>query len=174
MNCNGSRAVSWRSSDHTFCRGLRGAIVLCTLVCVLVVVTSCGLFREPSLPEQQAMIVEGNIQLKALTTPAFLSTWGPPDYEDRQYTQFYPVENGNWVPQFRVPLGELPPGWKVSIVSKEGHFLGYADRGELLGFVDYLLVYREQLSPEEIHEVGRSWKKRTGFQETLQRGAHTD
>ncbi len=133
--------------------------VLLLVLPLVLTASGCSLLRGPTLAEQEAMILDRDIKLRALTIQAFLSTWGSPTYQDRQYTQFYPVQGGNWIPQFRVPLGELPPGWTVSIISKEGHFLGYPERGELLGFVRYELVYRERLSPEEIHAIGRSWAK---------------
>jgi len=77
--------------------------------------------------------------------------------------QFFPVENGNYIPLFRIPPGEPPPGWDSTVVSGEARFLGYADRGELLGFLEDRLVYREHLSSEKIHAIGKVWKEEALF-----------
>ena len=94
-----------------------------------------------------------------LSPQAFVETWGEPTYAHQEDMQFYPVENGNYVPRFRVPVGEWPRGWDSTIVSEEARFLAYADRGELLGFVNDRLVYRERMSTEQIHAVGKMWQR---------------
>jgi len=130
---------------------------------------SCSMFPPPSLEEQKAQILRGEIRLKKLTSQAFVEAWGKPTYLHQQRTQFYPVRNGNLLPQFRVPVGEAPPNWESGVVSEEGVFLGYEDRGELLGFLQGLLVYREQVSPDEVRAVGKEWKKSKLFQTNMER-----
>ena len=157
--------------SHSRRWSLRG-VGWCLLVVVLAGVcasAACSYIRPPSLVEQEAMILDRDIQLNALSLQAFLNTWGPPNYGSREYTEFYPVENGNWIPQFRVPLGEPPPGWTHAVVREEGQFLGYVDRGELLGFVAHELVFRERLSPEEIHRIGKNWSTKSRFRTNLER-----
>lgn len=122
----------------------------------------------PPLVEQKAQIAQGQIQLRTLSGQAFLETWGAPTYAHRENMQFYPVEAGNYVPRFRVPVGETPRGWDSTIVSEEAYFLGYADRGELLGFVDDRLVYRERVPSEEVHAVGKMWKREALFKTRME------
>ncbi len=139
------------------------------LVPILVMAGACGSPRLPPLPEQKARIMNEDIRPRVLTMQAFLETWGPAGYEHRERTQFYPVKNGNWVPQFRVPLGEAPPEWQTAVVSEEGFFWGYPDRGELLGFIEHRLVYREKLSADEVHAIGAAWKRDRLFRTTLEK-----
>lgn len=143
-------------------------LALLSALPVMVLAVACGLSSLPSLHEQKAQILNHDIRLRLVTRQAFREAWGPPTYELRQRTQFYPVKDGNLIPQFRVPLGETPDGWEPSVVSEEGFFFGYADRGELLGFIDDRLVYREQTSPEEIHAIGKAWEKNRLFRTRLE------
>jgi hypothetical protein len=122
----------------------------------------------PPLDEQKAHIREGQIQVRMLSPQAFVETWGEPTYAHQEDMQFYPVENGNYVPRFRVPVGEWPRGWDSTIVSEEARFLAYADRGELLGFVNDRLVYRERMSTEQIHAVGKMWQRESLFKTRLE------
>ncbi len=139
---------------------------------ILVMTGACGLFRGPTLAEQKAQIMNGDIRVRVLTRQAFLETWGPAGYQHRQRTQFYPIKDGRWVPQFRVPLGEAPLHWDLSVRSEVGIFFGYPDRGELLGFIENRLVYREKLSPEEVHAIGLVWKRDRLTRTRLERGGH--
>ena len=50
----------------------------------------------------------------------------------------------------------------------DGYFLGYPDRGELLGFLNDRLVYRERLSADEIHAIGKMWKRESMFKTRLE------
>ncbi len=133
---------------------------------------ACGPpFVLPPLEHQKQSIASGDIRLRALSSKAFLETWGQPTYTHRGVTQFFPLKNGNYIPRFRVPLGEPPPGWDSAAVLDEALFLAYADRGELLGFIDNCLVYREHLSAEQILAVVKQWKSeelsRTGLEKSL-------
>lgn len=137
-------------------------------VCMMLA-SACGLVFLPSLDEQKARIQRDDIRLHTLTSAAFLDTWGLPTYEHEELTQFFPVENGNFIPVFRTPPGEPPPGWDSAVVLGEARFLGYADRGELLGFLEDRLVYREQLPSEKIHAIGKVWKKEARFKTRMER-----
>ena len=123
----------------------------------------------PPLEEQRALIQQNQIRLRTLSSRAFLETWGKPTYEHHDNMQFYPVENGNFVPRFLTPMGEPPRGWDSTIVSEEAHFLAYADRGELLGFIDDRLIYHERFPTEDVHAVGRMWKHEAQFKTRLER-----
>jgi hypothetical protein len=72
------------------------------------------------------------------------------------------------MPRFRVPLGEPPQGWTTVIIYDDSLFYGYADRGELLGFAEGHLVYREQLPAAEIHSIGKAWAKDDQFKSRLE------
>jgi hypothetical protein len=153
-----------------------------TTACVLLTVLSfsvggCTLWESlrpvlplPPLDEQKAWIQKNQIRTQVLGRQAFLETWGKPTYEHYEWTQFFPLENGNYIPAFRVPLGEAPPGWDSGAVYGDALFFGYVDRGELLGFLDGRLVYRERLSAEEIHLLAKKWKKEELFKTGIERG----
>lgn len=144
--------------------GISPLVVLACLVGV-----SCSMVPLASLEEQKAQILRGEIRLKTVTSQAFVEAWGRPPYFSQHRTQFYPLRNGNLLPQFRVPLGEAPPNWDTGVVSEKGVFFGYDDRGELLGFLQGLLVYREQVSPDEVRAVGKEWGKNRLFQTNMER-----
>lgn len=135
---------------------------------VLLLLLSLAACARLSLDEQTAAIRQGRLPLHALTVEAFLRTWGKPVYVHREHTQFFPVKNGNYVPRFRAPLGEPPPGWDATVVSEPALFLAYPDHGELLGFIDNRLVYREQLSSAQVHEVGKTWEHDALFKTRLE------
>lgn len=129
---------------------------------------ACSLLSLPPLEEQKARILSDEIVLRTLSAQAFLEVWGEPTYAHSELMQFFPVENGNYIPRFRVPLGEFPPGWDNSIVSEQALFLGYADRGELLGFTETRLVYREHMPAEQIHAIAGQWKREELFKTRLE------
>jgi hypothetical protein len=136
----------------------------------------------PPLEEQKTLIRKNEIRIRGLSSRAFIETWGPPAYEHREQTQFFVTEHGIYIPRFRVPLGESPKGWTSEIVSGAGYFLGYPDRGELLGFLEeeaYVfevlglgreqLVYREHLSAQQIHKIGKEWEREDRFKTPLEK-----
>ena len=135
----------------------------------MVLASACSNVILPSLNEQKARIHRDEIRLHTLTSAAFLDTWGLPTYEQQEQMQFFPVESGNFIPLFRIPPGELPPGWDSTVVSGEARFLAYADRGELLGFLEDRLVYREQMPTEKIHAIGKLWKKEALFKTRVEK-----
>jgi hypothetical protein len=128
-------------------------------VMLALMLAACGPpFILPPLEHQNRSIAKGEIRLHALSSRAFLETWGQPTYAHRGLTQFFPLESGNFIPRFRVPTGEPPSGWNTTVVLEEALFLAYADRGELLGFIDNRLVYRERLPAEQVLAVVKQWK----------------
>jgi len=145
------------------------ACLASVLPVLMMLVSACGAFVLPSLEEQKARIQRDEIRFHTLTSAAFLDTWGIPTYEHQEQMQFFPVESGNFIPRFRTPPGEPPPGWDSTVVSGEARFLGYADRGELLGFLEDRLVYREQLPSETIHAIGKLWKREELFKTRVER-----
>ena len=93
------------------------------LVPVLALTVSCGGASMPSIEEQKVNIMNRDIRLDLVSRQAFEETWGTAPYENKQWTQFYPIDDGSLVPQFRVPLGEAPPQWLNAVTSEVGHFL---------------------------------------------------
>ncbi len=134
----------------------------------IILAGACSCSSLPPLDEQASHVLNHDIQLNKLTSEAFWRAWGRPTYEHRQRTQFYPVKNGNLIPQFRVPLGEPPDDWQASIISEEGYFIAYAERGELLGFIQGRLVFHEQVPAEEIHVIGKAWANQRLFRTRLE------
>ncbi len=155
------------------------ALRVATRMLVVTVLLSCvGAMLAcvwPTLEEQKAQILDNKITFKGkrLTTQAFLDTWGKPTYQHRELTVFYLMDDGNSIPRFRVSMGEAPEGWTEGAMAAEGVFFGYADRGELLGFVDGRLVYRQQVPAEEIHAVGKQWAHEQRFKTRLETPAPT-
>ena len=64
----------------------------------------------------------------------------------------------------------VPNGWDSTIVSEESIFFGYPDRGELLGFISDRLIYREAVPAEEVHAIGKMWKRDALFKTRLETG----
>ncbi len=134
---------------------------------------ACQVFSSPTLEEQKAQILNKDIQLKVQTPQAFLESWGPPTYQYLQRTRFYPVKGGGLIPQFRVPIGEAPHGWESSIVSENGLFMAYPERGELLVFIKDELVHHEHLSPDSLDAIGKTWRYNSKFRTTLEGSLET-
>lgn len=131
----------------------------------LVAMTACS---GPTLAEQKAQILENKIHFDGLSIQAFLETWGKPAYQHRERMQFFTLSDGNSIPRFRTPLGEPPHGWSTAILSGDSIFFGYPDRGELLGFAEGRLVYREKVPADEIHELGKTWAREERFKTRLE------
>jgi hypothetical protein len=137
-------------------------------VLAVLVASSCAK-SFPSLDEQKAEVRSGQLRFHVVTSQAVLAEWGAPTYGHREYTQFFPLENGTYVPSFRVPLGEAPSGWDNSMVPGDAIFLVYADRGELLGFLGNRLVYRERMPAEKLHSIGKNWAKEARFKTEMEK-----
>jgi len=125
----------------------------------------------PSLEEQTAHIRKNELLGHVIVPEAFVQAWGPPTYEHGEPAQFLPADDGNWVPSFRIPLGQAPAGWDATIRTGDGYFMIYVERGELLGFLDRRLVSREKLAAAPLHAIGKGWKQediyKTGLEKSL-------
>lgn len=151
---------------------LKGGLIL-GLTVLFFVGQSCSLLSPPSLEEQKAQILNKDIRLKVQSPQAFLESWGDPTYQQSERTRFYPVKGGGLIPQFRVPLGEVPQGWENSIVSENGFFMAYTQRGELLVFIQDRLVHHEHLTMTSLEEIGKTWEKKSKFRTTLEGSLET-
>ena len=143
---------------------LRMMVAVLLLGCV-VAVTACS---GPTLAEQKAQILDDKIHFEGLSIQAFLETWGKPAYSHSERMQFFTLDNGNSIPRFRTPLGEVPQGWSTAIISADSIFFGYPDRGELLGFAEGRLVYREKVPADEVHAIGKTWAREDLFKTRLE------
>ena len=126
----------------------------------------------PPAEEQRANFQKGEFKTWMLSTSVFLEMWGPPTFEHRQTTTFFVVENNgavNYVPNFRVPLGETPPGWIHQMIHKEGRFFAYERREEMIGFVEDRFVYRERMSAEDMEKLRKHWEYEARFQLDLEK-----
>lgn len=122
-----------------------------------------------SLEQQKAQVRNGQLRVQMVTGRAILDVWGPPSYGHQEYTQFFSMQDGTYLPFFRVPLGEAPSGWDNAVVSGQAQFLAYADRGELLGFLEDRLVYRERMSAAQVHTIGKMWEKEARFKMQMEK-----
>ena len=71
------------------------------------------------------------------------------------------------MPNSRIQPGEPPKEWEAMIDAGEGLFLAYPDQGWLVVFLDEVFVYREALSAEKLHEIGRTWQHEDKFRTRL-------
>jgi hypothetical protein len=67
-----------------------------------------------------------------------------------------------------LPIGASPPGWEAGVDAGEALFLAYPDRGWLIVFLDETFVYREELTPDKLHEIGRSWAHEDKFRTKIE------
>lgn len=146
-------------------RVLAGVFATAVWLGCLVALPACS---GPTLAEQKAQILGNKIHFDGLSVQAFLETWGEPAYRRRERMLFYTLNDGNSIPRFRTPIGEAPPGWSTAIMSGDSIFFAYPDRGELLGFVDGRLVYREKVPADEIHALGKTWAREDLFKSRLE------
>lgn len=130
-----------------------------------IVISACS--GMPSLAEQEQYIRNNNLLLRKLAPRAFVHVWGEPTYQRMEFMPFFGMKDGSFVPRSRLALGESPAGWEASFDAGEGLFLAYPDRGWLVVFLDEVLVYREALSAEKLHELGQRWKQEDKFRTRL-------
>ncbi len=122
----------------------------------------------PSFEQQKRLVAAGDFRIHQLTPKAFVETWGPPTYAHQQFTHFFAMQDGRLIPQARMALGESPQGWETGLAAGDALFLGYADRGQYLVFLDEALVYQETMAAEKIHAVGKTWKYESQFKTRLE------
>jgi hypothetical protein len=127
-----------------------------------------GCIGMPTLAEQEQNIRDNNLVLRKLEPRAFVRAWGEPAYQRTEFMPFLGMKDGSLVPRSRLKMGEPPKGWGAGIDAGEALFLAYPDHGWLVVFLDETFVYREALSAEELHELGRSWEHEDKFRTRLE------
>jgi hypothetical protein len=85
-----------------------------------------------------------------------------------EFMPFFGMKDGSLVPRSRLPVGASPPGWEAGVDAGEALFLAYPDRGWLIVFLDETFVYREELTPDKLHEIGRSWAHEDKFRTKIE------
>ncbi|MCC2641977.1 MAG: exported protein of unknown function [Nitrospira sp.] len=128
----------------------------------------CGLFRVALVRPAEADGAGSGLSVHQLTPKAFVETWGQPTYIHEQFTHFFGMKDGRLIPQARMALGESPQGWETGLEAGVALFLGYADEGLYLVFLDGALVYHEAMTAEKVHAVGKSWKYESQFKTRLE------
>ena len=121
-----------------------------------------------SLSEQERKIRNNELPLRKLEPRAFVRAWGMPTYQHMEFVPFFGMKDGSMVPRSRVDVGSAPPGWEASVDAGEALFLAYPDRGWLVVFLDEVFVYREELSAEKLHEIGRGWAHEDKFRTKIE------
>ena len=141
------------------------AIAVGTLSLVLMF----GCIGMPTLPEQEQKILNNDLTLRKLEPRAFVRAWGQPTYQHMEFMPFFGMKDGSLVPRSRLAVGEAPPGWEAGVDAGDALFLAYPDRGWLVVFLDEVLVYREELSAEKLHEIGHTWAYEEKFRTKLEK-----
>ena len=149
----------------------RPVLVAAWIVCLITglalpLVSGCS--WKPSLSKQEQMIRNNDLVLRKLEPRSFVSVWGEPTYQRMEYMPFFGMKDGSLVPRSRLPVGEPPPGWGAAFESGNALFLAYPDHGWLVVFLDEDLVYREALSADQLHALGRSWAYEDKFKTKLE------
>lgn len=121
----------------------------------------------PTIQEQEQMVRDRQLTIWQVSPKAVEQVWGKPPYQFREFAHFFVMPDKSMIPRSRVPLGEPPEGWEGGVDAGNGVFWGYPDQGWLLVFFDDLLVYREELKPEKIHELGKKWQHEARFKTRL-------
>ena len=121
-----------------------------------------------SLAEQEQKIRNNALILRKLEPRAFVRAWGMPTYQRMEFMPFFGMKDGSLVPRSRLPVGASPPGWEAGVDAGEALFLAYPDRGWLIVFLDETFVYREELSPDKLHEIGRTWAHEDKFRTKIE------
>jgi hypothetical protein len=121
-----------------------------------------------SLAEQEQKIRSNDLILRKLEPRAFVRAWGMPTYQRMEFMPFFGMKDGSLVPRSRLPIGASPPGWEAGVDAGEALFLAYPDRGWLIVFLDETFVYREELSPDKLHEIGRTWAHEDKFRTKIE------
>jgi hypothetical protein len=145
-------------------RTLRALIALCSLL-GLVDVGGCK--GMPTMEEQEQLVRSNNLVLERVTTRAVVDVWGKPPHYHSEFTPFFVMPDRSKIPRSRVDTGEPPKGWESMVDAGEGVFFAYPDRGWLLVFLDELLVYKEELKPEQMQALVKAWAYQDRFRTRL-------
>lgn len=146
--------------------GISGSMLYAagSLVCVLVM---AGCQSLPPMGEQERLVQNKQLMVQQISPKAVVNVWGKPVYHHSEFTQFFVMPDKSMIPRSRVPIGEAPEGWEASFEAGEGVFLGYPEQGWLLVFFDDRLVYREELKPDKVHALGKTWEYEDRFKTRL-------
>ena len=161
------------SANSTIDRGPIGrrnipTFVLASLLCFLGLSLFSACSGMPPLEEQNQHILNNDLILRKLEPRAFVRTWGEPTYRRMEFMVFFGMKDGSLVPRSRLAVGESPSGWETGMEVGDGLFLAYPDRGWLVVFLNEALVYREALSAEKLHELGKSWAHEDKFRTRIE------
>lgn len=154
-----------RSRGDILLRWLKTGLGLCVVLGMLALVGCSGL---PPIEEQAQHVRNNDLVLRQLTPRAFVRAWGKPAYQRSEFMHFFGMKDGSMVPQSRLSVGESPKGWDTQFEVGEGLSLIYPDQGWLVVFLDERLVYREALTADKLHTIGRGWKKEEQFKPRME------
>jgi hypothetical protein len=126
----------------------------------------------PPLAEQERKIKDNELTLRKLEPRAFVRAWGTPTYQHMEFMPFFGMKDGSKVPRSRLAVGASPSGWEADVDAGEGLFLAYPDKGWLVVFLDEIFVYREELTAEKLHELGRAWAHEDKFRTKIELEPH--
>lgn len=143
------------------------AIGVSGLVVGVILSLLVGCSGMPSLAVQEQHIRHNELPLRQLEPRAFVRAWGEPTYQRTEFMPFFGMKDGSLVPRSRLAIGESPKGWEIGFDAGDALFLAYPDRGWLIVFLDEMFVYREELSADQLHELGRAWKREDQFRTRL-------
>jgi hypothetical protein len=139
-------------------------------VASLAVLAGCS--GMPPLAEQERKIRDNELTLRKLEPRAFVRAWGTPTYQHMEFMPFFGMKDGSKVPRSRLAVGASPSGWEADVDAGEGLFLAYPDKGWLVVFLDEIFVYREELTAEKLHELGRAWAHEDKFRTKIELEPH--
>jgi hypothetical protein len=131
--------------------------VMPVLLAVLALAQLMGCKGMPTLPQQEQMVRANNLVLEQVTTRAVVNVWGKPPHHHSEFTHFFVMPDRSMIPRSRAVAGEPPKGWNAGVHAGDGVFFAYPDRGWLLVFLDELLVYKEELKPEQMQALVNAW-----------------
>lgn len=121
----------------------------------------------PPLKQQEQFVRDNNLVLEQITPRAVVNVWGKPPFHHSEFTQFFVMPDRTLIPSARVVHGEAPKGWDAGVHAGEGVYFAYPDRGWLLVFLDEQLVYREELKPDELRQLAKTWAYEDRFKTRL-------
>ena len=134
---------------------------------ILMLTLIIGCKNMPTLEQQEQLVHANNLVLDQITTRAVVNAWGKPPLYHSEFTYFFVMPDFSVIPRSRVATGEAPKGWKAGVHAGEGVYFAYPDRGWLLVFLDDCLVYKEELTVEELHALEKSWAYEDRFKTRL-------
>lgn len=145
----------------------RSLVVQACCLAPLAVALLVGCSALPPLKEQERLVQANDLQLERVTTRAVVNAWGKPPHHHSEFTHFFVMPDRTMIPRARVASGEPPKGWDAGVYAGNGVFFAYPDRGWLLVFLDDVLVYREELKPDDMQKLVKAWAYEDRFKTRL-------